>query len=78
LAFDGLAAAEHVRTPTLFVHGDGCVFPDHVKAIHAKLRGEKELVWSDGSQIDFYDQPGPVSKAITAAHAWFGRTLRPA
>src|SRR5215510_8312946 len=33
LTFDGLQAAPRVNTPTLFVHGDGCVFPDHVKRV---------------------------------------------
>jgi fermentation-respiration switch protein FrsA (DUF1100 family) len=39
LTFDGLQAAPHVETPTLFVHADGCVFPDHVKRVHSLLTG---------------------------------------
>jgi dienelactone hydrolase len=45
LSFDGLASADAVPTPSLFVHGDGCVFPDHVRQVHARLKGPKELVW---------------------------------
>src|SRR5262245_14325497 len=56
LTFDGLQAATLVKTPTLFVHSDGCVFPDHVKRIHSTLTGPKELLWMDGTQTDFYDQ----------------------
>jgi fermentation-respiration switch protein FrsA (DUF1100 family) len=76
LSFDGLAAAKAVSTATLFVHSDGCAFPEHVKAIHARLGGRKKLVWGEGNQIDFYDQPAQVGIALTSAKAWFDETLR--
>jgi uncharacterized protein len=76
LTFDGLSAARHVTTPTLFVHADGCVFPHHVRHVHDQLGGAKQLVWSEGNQIDFYDQPAQVDSAVHAAKEWFGRTLR--
>jgi uncharacterized protein len=68
--FDGLRAAAHVRQPALFVHSDGCVFPDNVRAIHDRLRGPKRLIWAEGTQTDFYDQPMQVSRAIDAADAF--------
>ena len=74
-AFDGLAAADRVATPSLFVHADGCVFPDHVRQVHARLKGPKELVWSAGEQIDFYDQPRQVDAAMEAITRWFSQTL---
>jgi fermentation-respiration switch protein FrsA (DUF1100 family) len=74
-AFDGSSAAPRVATPSLFVHSDGCVFPDRVKQVYAELRGPKELVWSEGSQIDFYDQPKQVDTAVSAATKWFAETL---
>ena len=77
LAFDGLSAADAVHTPTLFVHADGCAFPDHVRDLHTRLRGPKRLVWAEGNQIDFYDQPAQVSRAVEAAKSWFDETLRP-
>jgi fermentation-respiration switch protein FrsA (DUF1100 family) len=76
LTLDGLSAADRVTTPALFVHGDGCVFPDHVRSIHARVRGAKRLVWEEGSQIDFYDQPRQVDAAINAVTRWFEETLR--
>jgi len=76
LSFDGLSAVSGVTTPSLFVHSDGCVFPDQVKGLHAALRGSKALVWGDGSQIDFYDQPKAVDFAVAAVQDWFERTLR--
>ena len=75
LTFDGLQAAQRVKTPALFVHSDGCVFPDHVKQVHSVLTGPKEIVWTDGTQTDFYDQPHHVEKAIDAAHRHFSSTL---
>ena len=76
LTFDGLSAARHVSTPTMFVHSDGCVFPEHVRQVHAQLSGPKELAWTTGNQIDFYDQPAQVDTAVHAATGWFDRTLR--
>jgi uncharacterized protein len=67
LSFDGLRAADHVSAPTLFVHSDGCVFPDNVRSVHARLRGPKQLVWTEGGQTDFYDQPAQVEFAVNAA-----------
>jgi fermentation-respiration switch protein FrsA (DUF1100 family) len=70
--FDGLRAAEHVRTPALFVHSDGCVFPDNVRTVHARLCGPKQLVWAEGTQTDFYDQPAQLEQAVNAADAFLG------
>ena len=75
LTFDGLRAAPGVGVPTLMVHGDGCVLPDNARAVHKSLAGPAELVWADGQQIDFYDQPEQVSLAVDAADEHFRRTL---
>ena len=75
LGFDGLAAAPRVNTPALFVHSDDCVLPGNVKAVADRLAGPKELIWANGSQTDFYDQPAQVSLAVDAADEHFRRTL---
>ena len=75
LSFDGLSAASAVTTPSLFVHADGCAFPEHVKRVHAHVAGPKELVWGQGDQIDFYDRMPAVTFAVNAVHDWFTRTL---
>jgi fermentation-respiration switch protein FrsA (DUF1100 family) len=67
LSFDGLRAADRVSAPALFVHSDGCVFPDNVRSVHARLRGPKQLAWSEGGQTDFYDQPAQVEFAVNTA-----------
>ena len=68
--FDGLRAADQVATPALFVHSDGCVFPDNVRSVHDRLRGPKQLVWGDGTQTDYYDQPVQVRTAVAATDAF--------
>jgi uncharacterized protein len=75
LTFDGLSPASRVSVPTLLVHGDDCVLPGNAKAVHDQLAGPRELVWADGTQIDFYDQPTQVSLAVDAADEHFKRTL---
>jgi dienelactone hydrolase len=75
LSFDGLSAAARVSTPSVFVHSDGCAFPEHVKQIHAAVTGPKTLVWGEGTQTDYYDHAVAVEFAVTAVREWFGRTL---
>jgi len=74
LLFDGMAAADQVQVPTLVIHSDGSVFPDNARAVHNRLRGGKELVWTDGNQTDFYDQPAQVGFAVDAADAFLKRS----
>lgn len=76
LTFDGIRSASSVSTPTLIVHSDGCALPDNARQVHAKLRGSKELLWMEGSQADFYDQPPLVTAAVEAAAEHFKHTLR--
>jgi fermentation-respiration switch protein FrsA (DUF1100 family) len=64
--FDGLSAASRVGVPALFVHSDGCVFPDNLRTVHDRVRGPKRLVWSEGTQTDFYDQPKQLDFAVEA------------
>jgi hypothetical protein len=76
LSFDGLAAAERVSTPALLVHSDDCALPAHARLVHQRLKGPKELVWSTGAQVDFYDRPDHVERALAAVGPWFSNTLR--
>jgi hypothetical protein len=46
------------------VHSDGCVFPEHAKSVYAALKGPKRIEWTEGSQIDFYDQETQVTRAV--------------
>lgn len=73
LLFDGLSAAQRVEVPSLMVHSDGCVLPDNARLVHERLRGPNRLVWSEGSQTDFYDQPAQVSVAVDAVDVFLKR-----
>ena len=75
LTFDGLRAAREVSVPTLMVHSDGCVFPDHAKQVYQALRGPKQLEWADGNQIDFYDQAPQVTRAVALVERHVRDTL---
>jgi fermentation-respiration switch protein FrsA (DUF1100 family) len=70
LAFDGLSAADRITVPVLMVHGDGCVLPENARSVYDRLRGPRKLVWAEGNQTDFYDQPTQVALAIDAADAF--------
>lgn len=74
LSFDGLSAAARVSVPSLFVHGEDCVLPANVRSVRSRIAGPTELVWADGGQTDFYDQPTQVSLAVEAADKHFART----
>jgi uncharacterized protein len=76
LSFDGLAAAERVPTPTLLFHSDDCALPAHVRLVHERLKGPRQLVWSTGAQVDFYDLPDHVERALAVVGPWFNKTLR--
>jgi uncharacterized protein len=71
LTFNGISAA----IPVLMVHGDGCVLPDNARRVYDALSGPKKLVWTEGSQADFYDQRKEVDKAVEAADRHFQETL---
>lgn len=74
LTFDGVRSAREVSVPTVMVHSDGCAFPEHAKAVHAALRGPKQLEWIEGGQIDFYDQ-AQVTKSVAIVAPHFRATL---
>ena len=74
LTFDGLAAADRAKIPTLMVHGDDCALPDNAKRVHRRL-ANADLVWSTGAQQDFYDGTDFVGKAVAATDTHFKRWL---
>ncbi len=69
LTFDGLRAAPAVAVPSLFVHSDGCVLPDNVRTVAARLTGPVELAWGEGEQTDYYDRPARTAYALDAVDA---------
>jgi uncharacterized protein len=75
LTFDGVSQASTASVPSLFVHSDGCVFPENVEKLRQALRGPVDVAWGEGGQVDFYDQPAQVAFAVGALDAHFAKTL---
>ena len=75
LTFDGLSPAARVATPSLFVHSDGCVLPDNVRAVAAAMTGPTELAWGSGEQTDYYDRPDQTSYALDAVDRHLRATI---
>ncbi|MBF6193980.1 alpha/beta fold hydrolase [Nocardia sp. CDC186] len=76
LTFDSIALAPQITQPTLLVHSEDAAIPDGARRFHAGLAGRKDILWTQGSQFDFYDQDPQVTLATDTAAAHFGRTLR--
>lgn len=75
LTFDGLRAASEVAIAAAFVHGAQAVFPDHIRAVASAMRADVKQFWTEGDQIQFYDQPKQVTFAMDALTPWFLQTL---
>ncbi|MFJ3086725.1 alpha/beta hydrolase [Streptomyces sp. NPDC086838] len=75
LDHDAIAVAPRVTVPTLLVHSEDAAIPDGARRFHNALTGPAELLWTDGSQFDFYDQSPQVRLAADAAAEHFARTL---
>jgi ABC-type oligopeptide transport system substrate-binding subunit len=56
---------------TMVVHSDGCAFPDAAKKFYSELRGEKELVWADGTHFDYYDSQAQIDNAVANVTRFF-------
>jgi hypothetical protein len=73
LTFDGIGPARAVSTPSIFVHSDECVFPDHARSVAEATGGS--FTTGEGEQTDFYDRPAQVGFALDAVDEHFTKTL---
>jgi uncharacterized protein len=71
LEFDPVGTASAVTTPTMVVHSDGCAFPAAAKKFYSELRGQKELVWADGTHYDYYDSQPQIDNAVANVTRFF-------
>jgi fermentation-respiration switch protein FrsA (DUF1100 family) len=60
LEFDPVSQAAHVTVPTLMIHSEDAAFPDQARAVYNNLGPQKEIIWTNGSHYDFYDNPEVV------------------
>lgn len=75
LTFDPIASAAQITAPVQIVHSRTGAVPDGTEQFFQALPGRKDIVWAEGEQFDFYDQPAQVNVAIDVVHTHFRRTL---
>jgi len=75
LDLDAVSKAADVTTPALIIHSDHSAGPDAARAVHEKLAGPKELYWTEGAHLDFYDQAPQVRDAADHAAEHFRKHL---
>ncbi|MFC9976701.1 hypothetical protein ACFVH6_37955 [Spirillospora sp. NPDC127200] len=75
LTFDATAPAPRVGAPTLIVHSEDAAIPDGARRFHDGLAGAKEIIWTTGTQFDFYDQEPNVTTSAQTTAKHFSATL---
>lgn len=75
LRFDPIASAPRITTPVQMVHSQDGAVPDGATAFFDGLAGPKDIIWTDGGQLDFYDQPAQVKVSTEAVVAHFRANL---
>lgn len=75
LTYDPVAVAAHIAQPVQIVHSRQGAVPDGAEQFYAQLSGAKDILWIEGDQLDFYDQPTQVDTAVDAVRKHFKRTL---
>ncbi|MGK8524897.1 alpha/beta hydrolase [Nocardia asteroides] len=75
LTYDSIALAPKITQPTVLVHSEQAAIPEGARRFHAGLAGPKDILWTQGTQFDFYDQEPQVTVAVDTVAAHFGRTL---
>lgn len=67
LEFDAMAAAPRIAAPTLMVHSRAGAIPRGAERFASRMPTPPRLVWTTGTQFDFYDREPNVT--FSAAHA---------
>ncbi|MBF6341834.1 alpha/beta hydrolase [Nocardia abscessus] len=75
LTYDAIALAPHITQPAVLVHSEDAAIPDGARRFHTGLAGPKDMLWTQGTQFDFYDQEPQVTVAVDTVAAHFDRTL---
>ncbi|MDH6574754.1 CocE/NonD family hydrolase [Kitasatospora sp. MAP5-34] len=75
LTFDPHPVAARIKAPALLVHSHDAAIPQGAEKFHANLAGPKDIVWTGGTQFDFYDHESTVDQAAGLAARHFAETL---
>ena len=76
LTYRPLSAALDITVPTLIINSEGAATPAAATTFVENLQGQKEEVWLEGGQLDFYHKDEQVNASIEKLVAHFNRTLR--
>ncbi|MEO1058965.1 MAG: alpha/beta fold hydrolase [Actinomycetota bacterium] len=66
LQFNPIEVAPSISVPVQMVHSDDGAVPDGARSFYDQLAGQKDIIWTTGGQLDFYDQPAQVTVAVDA------------
>lgn len=64
LGFDAIQPASQIDVPFVMVHSDSAATPDGARQFYEQVPGEKQEMWTDGTQLDFYDQQKQVTQSV--------------
>jgi fermentation-respiration switch protein FrsA (DUF1100 family) len=76
--FDAICAARLIEAPTLIVHSENALAPALARKFAGELRAPAETAWlASSGQIDFYDDPVLIGRAVDLIDAFLQRVLEP-
>jgi dienelactone hydrolase len=75
LEFNPIDSGTGITVPVQMVHSEDAAVPEGARRFHDLLGGDKDIIWTDGAQLDFYDQPPQVAVAVPAVVDHFRNTL---
>ncbi|MGW5638805.1 alpha/beta hydrolase [Streptomyces sp. NPDC003832] len=75
LTYDAIELAPRISRPVLLVHSEDAAIPQGARRFHAALAGRKDILWTEGTQFDFYDRAPQVELALDTVTAHFDRSL---
>ncbi|MEM6736140.1 MAG: dienelactone hydrolase family protein [Bacteroidota bacterium] len=75
LTYRPVEAAKQITIPTLIITSENAATPASVQEFYDNLKGEKELVWMEGGQLDFYHKPELVDESVKLIGKHFKKML---
>ncbi len=76
LTFDPIRFGRDVAVPLQVVHSEAAATPDGVKEFYGLVKSQKDILWTEGEQTDFYDLEPQVTIAVQAVAKHFASTLQ--
>lgn len=72
LRHEAVTYGAEVKQPVLMVHSDGSALPDNARRFYAALpNARKQLVWTTGNHVDFYDRAELIEPAVAQVATFF-------